>query len=182
MDFLSRETIGDQLRRAPWIRGQLLRGHQQHSFGRNELELFRVVVAPARDDDAPGIQPRYVECAPQRAAARPASAARVVAQVRVRIDPQHSQAGVAFGLGGKRCDRRAVVAAEHGEQRSRWNARQLLRGFRPAGLDVGSGVHVAHVVDMHSGEKLSVLGHRRHGCGKAPDPLRSEGRAFAVYS
>ena len=52
MDILPGKPVRDLSRGAVKVPGDLHRGDQQHSVRGDELELFRVVVAAARDDNS----------------------------------------------------------------------------------------------------------------------------------
>src|SRR6266849_2476169 len=176
---LAVERLGDRAR-CRRVAYQLRSGHQQHASSADEIKLFGVVVASAGDDHAGGADARNLECPAHSAAAGPASAAREIAQVWMCIDPQHGEIGVAPSLGGKSGDGRAVVSTQDGQKRRGRHFRQPVGHLRPAGLDVGAGVQVAHVVHLEPGKWASILGDGRHDCREVTDALRGQGGALAI--
>src|SRR5258708_35763311 len=146
----------------------------------DEVQLLGIVVAPGRDDHSGGIQARNVEGAAQGASARPPAPAREVTQVGMRIDPQKGEAWVALDLRREGGYERAVVAAEHRQERRGRDLRQPVRNPRPSGLDVRSGVEVSDVDHAQPREQATGLRDRGYRGGQAAHPLRRQCRPFAI--
>src|SRR5713226_865792 len=180
VEALTVERIGDHARRAA-VAGKLRCRHQQHAPGANELELFRVVVASARDDHARRADARDLQRAAHRTAASPAAAAGEVAQVGVCIDPQHGQIGVAPSLCGKCRDRGAVIAAQHRQQSRGRDLRKLVGNPRPSRLDLRSYVEVAEIVHLETLERAAVFSDRWHDRRERADSRRGEGCSLSIH-
>src|SRR5690349_15938376 len=178
--LLPGQALGDLAGRSGQVLGQLGAGDEEDAVRLDEIELLRVEVPPARDDDARRLDARGLQGAPQRAAARPVAAAREVTQVGVRVDPQDVESGVAARLRRQGRDGGAVVASQDGEERPGWDVGQPFRHGQPAGLDLKTRVQVADVLDAQPGQQVPVLGHRRHCCRQQAHLARPKGGAFPV--
>ncbi len=96
------------------------------------------------------------------------------------VEPEDAEVGVAPRLGGDDRDRRAVVPAHHRQQRAAGDGGQGVGDRGPAGLDLGTRVEVAEVVDGHPEQLPAVLGDRGHHRAQAADPLRRLGRPLPI--
>src|SRR2546430_4238898 len=182
MHLLAREPGPDLARGATEVTRDLGRRNEQDAVRGDELELFRVVVATARDHDPRGLDTGRLQRTAQGAPARPAASPREVAQVWMRINPQHREAGMPSDLGRQGRDRRAVVAPEDGQKGLGRHLAEPLHRAHPPGFDVRAGIEVAKVLDAEARQQVAFLGHGRHRGGQLPDALGSLRRASAVDS
>src|SRR5205814_1832778 len=163
------------------VLGQLEGRDEQDPVRLDELQLFGVEVAAAGDDDAGGLDARRLQRATQRATACPVSAAREIAEVGMRVDPQEMEAGMPAHLRSEGADRRAVVTAEHREERFGRDVRQSLGHSHPTRLDVAARIEVADVAHAQRGHQVTVLRDRRHGSRQLSDRARGDRRALSIH-